>query len=293
MKQLDNKSGIEILDTTLRDGEQTAGVSFNVSEKLAIAGLLLDELHVDRIEVASTRVSKGESEALATVCDWAASKGYLDKVEALGFVDGGVSVDWIADGGGKVINILAKGSLRHLTKQLCKTPEQHIADIAKVLDRAQARGVSANIYLEDWSNGIANSQEYVFMLIDALKDMPIRRFLLPDTLGVQNPWSAYGQCIKMRECFPDLHFDYHGHNDYAMAVANTLAAVKAGARMVVTGGLAGLQRGGDYESPIAKALPVKLESPWKAPAGGNVFRRDYGKGKIAVIVSAPKPKEIQ
>ena len=77
------------------------------------------------------------------------------------------------------------------------------------------------------------------------------------------------------------------------AQENLLAAVKAGARMVVTGGLAGLQRGGDYESPIAKALPVKLESPWKAPAGGNVFRRDYGKGKIAVIVSAPKTKEIQ
>lgn len=228
MKQLDNKYGIEILDTTLRDGEQTAGVSFNVNEKLAIAGLLLDELHVDRIEVASTRVSKGESEAFARVCEWAAAKGCLEKVEALGFVDGGLSVDWIADGGGKVINILAKGSLRHLTKQLCKTPEQHIADIAAVLDRAQARGLSANIYLEDWSNGIANSQEYVFQLIDALKEMPIRRFMLPDTLGVQNPWSAYGQCIKMRECYPDLHFDYHGHNDYALAVANTLAAVKAG-----------------------------------------------------------------
>ena len=75
------------------------------------------------------------------------------------------------------------------------------------------------------------------------------------------------------------------------AQENLLAAVKAGARMIVTGGLVGLQRGGDFESPIAKALPVKLESPWKAPAGGNVFKRDYGKGKIAVIVSAPKAKE--
>lgn len=228
MKSQDNRYSVEILDTTLRDGEQTAGVSFNVSEKLAIAGLLLDELHVDRIEVASTRVSKGESEAFSKVCEWASGKGCLDRVEALGFIDGGISVDWIADGGGKVINILAKGSLRHLTKQLRKTPQEHIADIAAVIDRAQARGVKANIYLEDWSNGMADSPEYVFQLISGLKDMPIQRFMLPDTLGVQNPWSAYEQCIKMREFYPDLHFDYHGHNDYAMAVANTMAAVKAG-----------------------------------------------------------------
>lgn len=144
----------EIMDTTLRDGEQTAGVSFNVSEKLAIAGLLLDELHVDRIEVASTRVSKGESEAFGRICEWAAGKGCLEKVEALGFVDDGLSVDWIADGGGKVINILAKGSLRHLTKQLRKTPEEHIADISRVLDKAQARGLSANIYPRTGRTGL-------------------------------------------------------------------------------------------------------------------------------------------
>jgi len=59
---------IEILDTTLRDGEQTAGVSFNANEKLAIAQLLLEELKVDRIEVASARVSKGESEAFRRIC---------------------------------------------------------------------------------------------------------------------------------------------------------------------------------------------------------------------------------
>ena len=113
-----NANKIELLDTTLRDGEQTAGVSFNANEKLAIAQLLLEELKVDRVEVASARVSKGESEAFRRICTWAADAGCLDRVEALGFVDDGVSVDWIADAGGKVVNILAKGSLRHLEKQL-------------------------------------------------------------------------------------------------------------------------------------------------------------------------------
>ena len=219
---------LEILDTTLRDGEQTAGVSFNSSEKLAIAQLLLEELKVDRIEVASARVSKGESEAFARICDWAASKGYLDRVEVLGFVDGGTSVDWVAAGGGKVINILAKGSLKHLTKQLRKTTQEHIADIAGVVSYARSKGISCNIYLEDWSHGITESPEYVFELMDGLKDLDIKHFMLPDTLGILDPWSTSEMCWKMLRRYPGLHFDFHAHNDYGFAVANSMAAVRAG-----------------------------------------------------------------
>ena len=219
---------LEILDTTLRDGEQTAGVSFNSSEKLAIAQLLLEELKVDRIEVASARVSKGESEAFARICEWAASKGYLDRVEVLGFVDGGASVDWIAAGGGKVVNILAKGSLKHLTKQLRKTTQEHIGDIAEVISYAKSKGISCNVYLEDWSHGMIESPEYVFELMDGLKDLDIRHFMLPDTLGILDPWSTSEMCWKMLRRYPELHFDFHAHNDYGFAVANSMAAVRAG-----------------------------------------------------------------
>ena len=219
---------LEILDTTLRDGEQTAGVSFNVNEKLAIAQLLLEELKVDRIEVASARVSKGESEAFSRICEWAAGAGYLDRVEVLGFVDGGASVDWIAAGGGKVINILAKGSLKHLTKQLRKTPQEHIDDISKVVSYARSKGLSCNVYLEDWSHGITESPEYVFELMDGLKGLDINHFMLPDTLGILDPWSTSEMCWKMLRRYPQLHFDFHAHNDYGLAVANTMAAVRAG-----------------------------------------------------------------
>jgi Isopropylmalate/homocitrate/citramalate synthases len=225
---------IELMDTTLRDGEQTAGVSFNASEKLAIASLLLKELNVNRIEAASALVSKGESDSFRAVCDWAERNGCISRVEALGFVDGGTSVNWIADHGGKVVNILSKGSLRHLSKQLRKTPVEHLRDIEAVLAVAQGRGVSANIYLEDWSNGIVDSPEYVFEMIDALRDMPIDRFMLPDTLGVLNPWQVELYCSMMLERYPDLHFDFHAHNDYGLAVANTLAAVKAGFKGIHT-----------------------------------------------------------
>jgi len=219
---------LEVLDTTLRDGEQTAGVSFNVNEKLAIASMLLEKLKVDRIEVVSARVSRGEFEAFKAICKWASEKGHIDRVEALGFVDDGVSVDWIADAGGKVVNILAKGSLRHVTTQLRKTPEQHIADILNVVAKAEKRGLSANVYLEDWSNGMKQSPEYVFQLIEGLKGSSIRRYMLPDTLGILDPEQTSQFVSEMIRRYPDLHFDFHGHNDYDLAVANTYAAVKAG-----------------------------------------------------------------
>ena len=78
---------IEIMDTTLRDGEQTSGVSFSASEKLTLAKLLIEELKVDRIEIASARVSKGEFDAVKRITEWAAEKGHLSQVEILTFVD--------------------------------------------------------------------------------------------------------------------------------------------------------------------------------------------------------------
>ncbi len=142
------------MDCTLRDGEQTSGVSFLPHEKLVIARMLLKDLNVDRIEVASARVSEGEKEAVKMICRYAKQIGMIERVEVLGFVDGKLSIDWIADCGGKVINLLAKGSLRHCTHQLHKTPEEHIDEIKRSIDYASSRGISVNLYLEDWSNGM-------------------------------------------------------------------------------------------------------------------------------------------
>lgn len=130
---------IEIMDTTLRDGEQTCGVSFVPHEKLMIARLLLEDLKVDRVEIASARVSEGEMEAVRMICDWAASRNHLHKVEVLGFVDGKTSVDWIRTTGCQVLNLLCKGSLRHCTKQLKKTPEQHIKEILETIYYAHSQ----------------------------------------------------------------------------------------------------------------------------------------------------------
>ena len=220
---------VEILDSTLRDGEQTNGVSFLPHEKLMIARMLLHDLNVDRIEVGSARVSDGERDAVKMICRYAQQAGYIDRVEVLGFVDGNRSIDWIADCGCRVINLLAKGSLKHCTQQLGKTPEQHIEDIRQEVAYAHHHGIVVNLYLEDWSNGMKDSPEYVFQLMDALVDTGIRRFMLPDTLGIMNPLQVIDYMRKMVKHYPDTHFDFHAHNDYDLAVSNSLAAVYSGA----------------------------------------------------------------
>ncbi len=216
---------IEIMDTTLRDGEQTSGVSFVPHEKLMIARYLLEKVRVDRIEVASAHVSGGEFKAVQLITDWANKKGILEKVEVLGFVDEGNSVDWICNAGGKVLNLLCKGSMCHCKYQLKKTPEEHLKDIQKVVEYAAGKGVSVNIYLEDWSNGMKNSSDYVFFLMDHLKKAGIKRFMLPDTLGVLNPIQVRNYLGEMINRYPELHFDFHAHNDYDLAISNVLAAV--------------------------------------------------------------------
>lgn len=225
---------VTIMDTTLRDGEQTSGVSFSEGEKLSIARILLEDVRVNRIEIASARVSDGEFKGTQKVMQWAASRGHLDKVEVLGFVDGKISLQWIASAGGKILNLLCKGSFRHVTEQLGKTPEQHVADIKEVLGFAEEMGVGVNIYLEDWSNGMKKSKDYVHFMIESLKDENVKRFMLPDTLGVLAPDEAYRFCKEMVESYPDVEFDFHAHNDYDLAIANVFHAIKAGIRCIHT-----------------------------------------------------------
>jgi len=225
---------IEILDTTLRDGEQTSGVSFSTHEKNAIARLLLNELNVDRIEIASARVSEGEFEAVKHITEWAEQTGCLHRLEVLGFVDNGESLRWIQSAGCRVMNMLCKGSSKHLTGQLRKTPEQHIRDISEQVGLAGQMGIDVNIYLEDWSNGIQHSPDYVYQLTDALSRLPIRRIMLPDTLGILNPENTYRYCRDMIQRYPAVHFDFHAHNDYDLAIANVFSAIRAGVRGIHT-----------------------------------------------------------
>lgn len=245
---------IEIMDTTLRDGEQTSGVSFSPSEKLTIAQILLTEVKVDRIEVASARVSEGELDAVKKITRWAKSKGILKKIEVLTFVDGTVSIDWMTKAGAKVMNLLTKGSMNHLKHQLKKTPEQHFNEIAAVFALAKKKGIECNVYLEDWSNGMRHSEDYVFQFLNFLSTQPVKRIMLPDTLGILKPEEVAAFIGKIIPKYPGLHFDFHGHNDYDLGTANVLEAVKAGVQGIhlTVNGMG--ERAGN--APLASAVAV-------------------------------------
>lgn len=278
------------MDSTLRDGEQTSGVSFLPHEKLMMARMLLGDVNVDRIEVASARVSEGEKDAVRMVCRYAASVGKLNRVEVLGFVDGHKSIDWIDECGCRVMNLLAKGSLKHCTQQLKKTPEEHIDDIYRSLAYAAQKNIVVNLYLEDWSSGMKDSPDYVFQMMDALVESGIKRFLLPDTLGILNPMQVTEYFGKMKERYPSAHFDFHAHNDYDLAVGNSLAAVKAGASglHVTVNGLG--ERCGNAPLASVQAIlkdQLHVETGIREDRLGEISRLVEGYSGIAVAPNQP------
>lgn len=281
---------IEIMDCTLRDGEQTSGVSFLPHEKLMVARMLLGDVNVNRIEVASARVSDGEKEAVRMICRYAESVGKLNRVEVLGFVDGGKSIDWIDECGCKVINLLAKGSLKHCTHQLKKTPEEHIDGIYESLTLAMQKGMAVNLYLEDWSSGMKDSPDYVFKMMDALVESGIKRFLLPDTLGILNPMEVTKYFGQMVERYPDTKFEFHAHNDYDLAVANSLAAVVSGASglHVTVNGLG--ERCGNAPLASVQAIlkdQLGIETSIREDRLGEISRLVEGYSGIAIAPNQP------
>jgi D-citramalate synthase len=230
----DDARRIQVMDTTLRDGEQTPDIAYTPEEKLQLARLLLSEVNVDRIEIAQVKVSEGEASAARRITTWARKQGWVERIEILGLADGTSSVDWIASARGKVLNLLTKGSEAHCRGQLGVAPGTHRERVAATVGYARKRRMLVNAYLEDWSNGVRDSFDYVFALVRTLCEAGVRRIYLPDTLGIFSPHQVQRYVGLMTATWPEVHFEFHAHNDYGLATANCLVAVEAGARGVHT-----------------------------------------------------------
>ena len=250
------KPPVTLMDTTLRDGEQTPDVAFSADEKLDIARLLLCDVGVDRVEVCSARVSAGEQRAAQRIAEFARGAGLSARVEALGFCDGGRSAEWLSDAGIEHMNLLVKGSERHCRVQLGRDLAAHVRGIEQSLAASVARGVLVRgVYLEDWSRGVAESPAYVEALMRSLVALGVRRVYLADTLGVLEPNDVTRHVRWMCRRFPGVCFEFHGHDDYGLATANALAAVRAGASGVhVTVNGLGERAGNASLSEVVAAL---------------------------------------
>jgi len=223
------KTRIQIMDTTLRDGEQTPDISYTASEKLHVTRLLLADVGIDRIEIASARVSHGELEATLRITDWAREAGMIERIEVLGFCDGQRSVDWILQAGGSVMNLLTKGSEHHCRIHLQMTPKEHIQRIVETVNYSLQNDVLVNVYLEDWSNGVRDNFEYVSNIMNTIQGLDVERVYLADTLGILAPDDVHHFVGVMAITWPEVKFEFHGHNDYGLATANAIAAIQAGA----------------------------------------------------------------
>ena len=233
-RRSDPSPSIAVMDTTLRDGEQTPDVAYSPAEKRQLARLLLCDVEVDRIEIASTRVSEGEKAAATAVAEWGRKQRLLQRIEILGYTDGKASVDWIAGIGGKVLNLLTKGSERHCRTQLGMSPERHRSAVETTVRYAARKRIAVNVYLEDWSSGVRESFDYVFAMVQHLRTLRVARIYLADTLGILAPEDVTRYVGLMTSTWPEVEFEFHAHNDYALATANCLAALKSGARGVHT-----------------------------------------------------------
>lgn len=218
---------IEVMDTTLRDGLQADSSAMTVQEKLAIATFLLTSLGVDRIEVASARTPQGELKWVETIVEWARLNGKLECVEILGFVDGRHSADWIAGAGGKVMNLLVKGSLGYCTS-IGKTAYEHICEFVETIEYAKSLGLRVNMYLEGWSEGVQYSWDYLKSVLSGIPRGKVDRVMLADTMGILHSAQVCGLVKKTVKLLKDARIDVHMHDDYGLATANTLAGVSCG-----------------------------------------------------------------
>ena len=135
-----------------------------------------------------------------------------------------------------------------------------------------------------------DSRDYLFMMMDELVKLPIKRFLLPDTLGILNPLQCVEYMRLMVRRYPKTHFDFHAHNDYDLAVSNSLAAVLSGAKglHVTVNGLG--ERCGN--APLA-SVQVILKDMFEAKTNikedrlNDISRLVEGYSGIAVAPNTP------
>ena len=216
---------LEILDTTLREGEQTPFVNFTVDEKVEIARLL-DSVGVDMIEAGDPSVSPNVAKAIKRI----ASLGLRAEVVAHS-VASRLGIDKAKASGANRVAIFYATSKIHLDAKLHKTQEQAIAIIQEHVSYARELGLKVRYTPEDATR---TDFEFLVQVCNAAIEAGADRISFADTLGIMQPHVMYERVHALRERLLPCKIDLHCHNDYGLALANAMAGIRAGADCIHT-----------------------------------------------------------
>lgn len=210
---------VRIFDTTLRDGEQTPGISLSGKQKLAIAKKL-DELGVDAIEAGFPVVSEGESEAVRMI----AAAGLSAEICGLARTHR-ADIDAAADSGLNYIHTFIATSDIHLEHKLKLTREQALAKAVDAVEYAKSRGMQVEFSAEDATR---TDREFLREVFGAVSRAGADRIDIPDTVGYSTP-EYIAEITRDAMSAANIPVSVHCHNDFGLAVANALSGVMAGA----------------------------------------------------------------
>jgi homocitrate synthase NifV len=283
---------VYIVDTTLRDGEQTAGVVFSNKEKVYIAKLL-DEIGVDQIEVGTPVMGGDEAESIkaitklglkASIMGW--NRANINDLKA----SIGCGVDAVA--------ISISTSDIHIKHKLQSTREKVIESMVKAAEYAKSQGLYISVNAEDASR---SDEDFLLEFMRAAKQAGANRLRYCDTVGVLNPLSTFQRIQRLLQA-ADVEIEMHTHDDFGMATANALAGMQAGAGFIgVTVNGLGERAGNAALEEIIMALKYVYNNPvpydtgklketceyvarasgrilpaWKAIVGSNMFAHESG-----------------
>lgn len=214
---------IKVLDTTLRDGEQTPGVSLTSLEKLRIA-TKLDEIGVGYIEAGSAITSAGERESIKEITQ----QGF--KAEILSFSRPlTIDIDYCLECDVDAVNLVVPTSDLHITDKLNTTHEGLIELSNSAVDYCKDHGLTVEVSAEDASRSNVDFLKKVYL---SAIDHGADRICVCDTVGILTPDLSYDLFSKLNDI--DVPIACHCHNDFGLAVANTLSAIKGGASEIHT-----------------------------------------------------------